>query len=218
MSSPPNSKRIKTSATTSAPPHLLAQQQIHPFHRVPTFDGIPIPTAPIPHPQQQQPPQQHQQQVQQQHQQSQQQAQSRKRPQSPTVGSSTMMAAQMSSTGGPVEGDPTALPPAPEPAPKKKGRTNTPWTAEEEQRLKTMRDAGRSWSEIAKTFPTRTEGSVKKHWYKDMHYAEFAEDESIKLRDAIKEYEANKWKVIGQKVGKPAKACEQYAKEHFKNL
>lgn len=58
-----------------------------------------------------------------------------------------------------------------------------------------------------------------------MHYAEFAEDEvwqpcvffsihlvtstdvvqSVKLRDAIKEYEANKWKVIGQKVGKPAK-------------
>jgi hypothetical protein len=27
----------------------------------------------------------------------------------------------------------------------------------------------------------------------------------VKLRDAIKEYEANKWKVIGQKVGKPAK-------------
>jgi hypothetical protein len=62
-----------------------------------------------------------------------------------------------------------------------------------------MRDAGSSWAEIAKvrsfwecnhrefeyladicvkqTFPTRTEGSVKKHWYKDMHYAEFAEDE-----------------------------------------
>lgn len=32
---------------------------------------------------------------------------------------------------------------------------------------------------------------------------------------AIKEYENNKWKTIGQKVGKPAKACEQYAKEHF---
>jgi hypothetical protein len=71
--------------------------------------------------------------------------------------------------------------------------------------------------------------------HKDMHYAEFAEDEvrssfiilflfsflffffecdmsqskmtsqSIALREAIKEYEANKWKVIGQKVGKPAK-------------
>jgi hypothetical protein len=25
------------------------------------------------------------------------------------------------------------------------------------------------------------------------------------LREAIKEYEANKWKVIGQKLGKPAK-------------
>ncbi|THC91096.1 hypothetical protein EYZ11_009440 [Aspergillus tanneri] len=79
----------------------------------------------------------------------------------------------------------------PEATPRKKGRTNTPWTAEEEQRLKTMRDAGRSWSEIAKT---------------------------IALREAIKEYESNKWKVIGQKVGKPAKACEQYAKEHFKDL
>ncbi|KAJ5095792.1 hypothetical protein NUU61_005148 [Penicillium alfredii] len=195
---PPTSKRIKTSATTSAPPHLLAQQQVHPFHRVPTFEGIPIPTAPIPPPQPA--------------------TASRKRPPSPATGSSTMMAAPMTPAGGAIEGDPGAIPGAVESTPKKKGRTNTPWTAEEEQRLKTMRDAGRSWSEIAKTFPTRTEGSVKKHWYKDMHYAEFAEDESAKLREAIKEYEANKWKVIGQKVGKPAKACEQYAKEHFKNL
>ncbi|KAJ5888221.1 hypothetical protein N7495_008262 [Penicillium taxi] len=184
--SPPTSKRIKTSAA-SAPPHLLAQQQLHPFHRVPTFEGIPIPSAPIPQ---------------------QTSSTSRKRPPSPSAGPSGMMASPM--------------PPASRlplnPLLRKRGRTNTPWTAEEEQRLKTMRDAGRSWSEIAKTFPTRTEGSVKKHWYKDMHYAEFAEDESIKLREAIKEYEANKWKVIGQKVGKPAKACEQYAKEHFKTI
>ncbi|KAK7403117.1 hypothetical protein QQX98_011142 [Neonectria punicea] len=113
------------------------------------------------------------------------------------------------------------------PPPAKKSRTNTPWTPQEELRLKQMRDAGNSWAEIAKvnqicrknlTFPTRTEGSVKKHWYKDMHYAEFAEDESQALLNAIKEYENNKWKVIGQKVGKPAKACEQYAKEHFPDL
>ncbi|OAA78703.1 MYB DNA-binding domain protein [Akanthomyces lecanii RCEF 1005] len=107
---------------------------------------------------------------------------------------------------------------APSQPPAKKSRTNTPWTPGEELRLKQMRDAGNSWAEIAKTFPTRTEGSVKKHWYKDMHYAEFAEDESQALLNAIKEYENNKWKVIGQKVGKPAKACEQYAKEHFPDL
>jgi len=52
----------------------------------------------------------------------------------------------------------------------KKGRTNTPWTPAEEQRLKQMRDQGKSWSEIAKTFPNRTEGSVKKHWYKVSHF------------------------------------------------
>ena len=42
-----------------------------------------------------------------------------------------------------------ANPPAQEPK-VKKSRTNTPWTPAEEQRLKTMRDAGNSWSEIAK--------------------------------------------------------------------
>ncbi|KAJ3476556.1 hypothetical protein NLG97_g9092 [Lecanicillium saksenae] len=107
---------------------------------------------------------------------------------------------------------------APSQPPAKKSRTNTPWTPQEELRLKQMRDAGNSWAEIAKTFPTRTEGSVKKHWYKDMHYAEFAEDESQALLNAIKDYENNKWKVIGQKVGKPAKACEHFAKEHFPDL
>ena len=127
ISSPPTSKRIKTSTTTSAPPHLLAQQQIHPFHRVPTFEGIPIPSAPLPT--QQNP------------------GTSRKRPPSPASGS-VMMASPVNPGVGAIE-DPNALP-AVESTPKKKGRTNTPWTAEEEQRLKTMRDAGRSWSEIAK--------------------------------------------------------------------
>lgn len=81
--------------------------------------------------------------------------------------------------------------------------------------MKQLRDLGTSWSEIAKTFPNRTEGSVKKHWYKDMHYAEFGKEEAEALLAAIKEYDSSKWKVIGQKVGKPAKACEAYAKENF---
>jgi len=33
--------------------------------------------------------------------------------------------------------------------------------------------------------------------------------QSAALLAAIKEYDANKWKVIGQKVGKPAKASPQ---------
>ncbi|CEL02773.1 Putative Myb-like transcription factor [Aspergillus calidoustus] len=188
MSSPPTSKRIKTSIPPGSPQQLLSQQQAqqnHPFQHVPSYEGIPMPQTQIPG------------------------SNPRKRRSSPPSSTAAMTT---SATGD----DPVAA--TAEPTPRKKGRTNTPWTAEEEQRLKTMRDAGRSWSEIAKTFPNRTEGSVKKHWYKDMHYAEFAEDESIALREAIKEYEGNKWKVIGQKVGKPAKACEQYAKEHFKDL
>lgn len=31
--------------------------------------------------------------------------------------------------------------------------------------------------------------------------------QSAALLQAIKDYENNKWKVIGQKVGKPAKVC-----------
>ncbi|KAE8442530.1 hypothetical protein EG329_003245 [Mollisiaceae sp. DMI_Dod_QoI] len=106
------------------------------------------------------------------------------------------------------------------PAANKKSRINTPWAPAEEQRLKHMRDAGNSWTAISKValkrsaetnkakqvqnFPSRTEGSIKKHWYMDMHYAEFAEDEAEAL---LKE--------IGRMVGKPANACAAYAKEHF---
>lgn len=39
---------------------------------------------------------------------------------------------------------------APTAPPAKKSRTNTPWTAAEEQRLKAMRDTGSSWADIAK--------------------------------------------------------------------
>lgn len=63
----------------------------------------------------------------------------------------TASAAFAESSGGPVttlEQQPNAPPPA------KKGRTNTPWTPAEEQRLKQMRDAEKSWSEIAKVRET----------------------------------------------------------------
>jgi len=43
-----------------------------------------------------------------------------------------------------------------------------------------------------------------------MHYAEFDGDESQALLAAIKEYEANKWKTIGAKLGKPAKVRHQF--------
>lgn len=35
--------------------------------------------------------------------------------------------------------------------------------------------------------------------------------QSTALREAIKEYEANKWKAIGQKIGKPAKVTPSVA-------
>lgn len=51
-----------------------------------------------------------------------------------------------------------------------------------------------------------------------MHYAEFAENDSQALAAAIREYEANKWKVIGQKVGKPAKVSTAIANDGHAQL
>ncbi|EUC34105.1 hypothetical protein COCCADRAFT_36164 [Bipolaris zeicola 26-R-13] len=204
MSSPPSTKRsLKPSPMTSNPPPTARPAApadlptLHPAASLtaPAQDTHLGPQQPLPSPT------------------------SRKR-KSVTLGHSHEPMAGATESSVEAHATSAALPPPPQPdavqEPKaKKSRTNTPWTPAEELRLKQMRDAGNSWSEIAKTFPQRTEGSVKKHWYKDMHYAEFAEDESAALLAAIKEYDANKWKVIGQKVGKPAKACEQYAKENF---
>ena len=122
--SPPTSKRLKTSPTTSASSQLIAQQPIQPFQPVSPFEGIPMPQPPITP------------------------TTSRKRRSSPQSGVATAMAAQTPTTHAEADKGPASSPP--EPTPKKKGRTNTPWTAEEEQRLKTMRDAGCSWNEIAK--------------------------------------------------------------------
>lgn len=124
--SPPNSKRFKTTVPASAPSHLIPQQQIHPFPGVLSpFDGVPLSQAPM-----------------------QSGSNPRKRRSSPHLSSTASMATPVP-TG--LAQDPNVASVAEAgPAPKKKGRTNTPWTAEEEQRLKSMRDAGRSWSEIAK--------------------------------------------------------------------
>ncbi|KAI1905725.1 hypothetical protein LOZ53_006765 [Ophidiomyces ophidiicola] len=212
MSSPPTSKRIKTTVPANPPPtqHAL-NPAAAPFPGPNQFDAPPMVPPPQPTAATAVTPQHQPGNVP--------VANPRKRR------ASFQQNAHMSDIASPQltapaegEGNSTGAAATPDVAGKKKGRTNTPWTAEEEQRLKAMRDSGNTWSEIAKTFPARTEGSVKKHWYKDMHYAEFGEEDSIALRDAIKEYEANKWKVIGQKIGKPAKACEQYAKDHFRNL
>ena len=120
--SPPNSKRFKTSVPASAPSHLIPQQPIQPFPGVLSpFDGVSIPQTQMPTSP----------------------SSSRKRRSSPA----SSMAAPVPTT---LEQDPNVGHNVPQTVPKKKGRTNTPWTAEEEQRLKSMRDAGCSWSEIAK--------------------------------------------------------------------
>ncbi|KAG0651257.1 hypothetical protein D0Z07_1844 [Hyphodiscus hymeniophilus] len=113
----------------------------------------------------------------------------------PSSGAPTSMGAEEPS----MTSSPTGPPPA------KKSRTNTPWTPAEEQRLRTMRDAGNSWADIAKVGCAEVEVGVTQEGTEDMHYAEFAEDESQALLNAIKEYDANKWKAIGTKLGKPAK-------------
>lgn len=110
-------------------------------------------------------------QLQQQHQQQQQQPQAPQPSASPVNPrkrrASMQQSAPMTTMGPPslsgnVEGEGNqTLTATPEAGSKKKGRTNTPWTAEEEQRLKTMRDAGNTWSEIAKVCRLSHESFLK---------------------------------------------------------
>lgn len=127
---PPTSKRIKTSVANSSPARPLGQPPTFPGPG-PFESGPPMPPASVSP------------------------SNPRKRRASLQAAPLTTMAPPPPSSGVEAEGHhPPALQPAPAPEPtptgKKRGRTNTPWTAEEEHRLKTMRDAGNSWSEIAK--------------------------------------------------------------------
>lgn len=127
--SAPASKPVKTSVSPTSQQQLLPQQQ-QKQQQIQSFERVTsyegIPMPPSQVPASNNP---------------------RKRRSSPPQGSSATMATAPGD-------DPVAA--APDATPRKKGRTNTPWTAEEEQRLKTMRDAGRSWSEIAKVRNTHT--------------------------------------------------------------
>ena len=85
---------------------------------------------------------------------------SRKRKAPGTTTMTGALSSPMTELGGPGGGveqsEPFGGTAAPAPAPKK-SRTNTPWSPAEEQRLKTMRDAGSSWGEIAKVKKVRDE-------------------------------------------------------------
>ena len=68
----------------------------------------------------------------------------------PTAGMSSMappMGEETSTAEAEADAATEELNPAPAP---KKSRTNTPWSPAEEQRLRVMRDASKSWGEIAK--------------------------------------------------------------------
>jgi hypothetical protein len=70
--------------------------------------------------------------------------------------------AALTSAPGFAEASMTTAPPlTPDTATKKKGRTNTPWTPEEEQKLQQMRGENKGWSEIAKVNSRLSGLSVK---------------------------------------------------------
>lgn len=57
----------------------------------------------------------------------------------------------------------------------KKSRTEAPWASKEDRYLKKLRGNRASWTRIMKEFLDRSEESVKKHWYKDLHHEDVAE-------------------------------------------
>lgn len=96
---------------------------------------------------------------------------------------------------------------------KKTGQRPMTWTREEEDKLRNLVKAGTKWPQITLEFPNRSAGAIKKHFYADMKHTVWREDEDNALQQVFKEDENNKWRRIGEKLGRPAKACEKRMKE-----
>lgn len=131
LSTPPPAKRPRTAQSeASSPPN---NQEVQPLSQI-SIEPRPLNTAPPPLPPG---------------------SSSRKRPASPGIildpRPPPVLSPSESSSAGPLAiGNLVHS----EESSKKRSRTNTPWTAVEEHRLKQMRDAGNTWSEIAKVGPS----------------------------------------------------------------
>lgn len=96
---------------------------------------------------------------------------------------------------------------------KKSGQRPMTWTREEEDKLRNLVKAGTKWPLITREFPNRSAGAIKKHFYADMKHTVWREEEDNALQLVFKEDESNKWKRIGEKLGRPPKACEKRMNE-----
>ncbi|KAF5092286.1 hypothetical protein D0Z03_002940 [Geotrichum reessii] len=100
------------------------------------------------------------------------------------------------------------------PAAKKKPNTRPmAWTKEEEDKLRDLVKSGTKWPQITQAFPKRSAGAIKKHFYADMKHTVWKEAEDNALQQVFKEDEDGKWKRIGEKLGRPARACERRMRE-----
>lgn len=97
------------------------------------------------------------------------------------------------------------------PGTKRPGSTSRPlaWTKEEENKLRSLVEAGAKWPSITREFPNRSAGAIKKHFYADMKHATWNEEDDSVLQQAMREDEMEKWKRIGERIGKTPKSCEK---------
>lgn len=87
------------------------------------------------------------------------------------------------------------------------------WTKAEEDQLRSLVKLGHKWPYITSQFPNRSPGAIKKHFYADMKHTIWQEAEDNCLQQTVKEDEDARWKRIGERLGRPAKACERRMRE-----